>query len=174
MWESIIALEKQLSDVIHELQQLRSPMDAVLLREMGYQFENKLYRYVVEGGTDYTPVQVRTATIQKLQSDSRKQKKGVLKSISKQFPKAFNAVDMLKEDGRSTAHPYMIKDGEEERAICYEDLQACIERVHKSSIFKSDFEEVLKALNYLAGQLKEPLFVCTVEKSDEQQVNEKS
>lgn len=163
LWTAIVDLETQLAATKEEVNGLKVEFDKVLLREMAYQFENKLYRYVRQppAGRAFTPIEVRTASIARL---TAVQKKGVLRSIQRSFPNALTAVDQLKQDGSSSAHPFKIKDEEttEERDVQYDDLQKSIERVHADSFFKNDFETLLRGLQHLASQLGEPLFVRTV------------
>ena len=146
-------LSKRVDALSKRVDALEEDKDLLVLRELGSQCENKLYRLCVK--VPLSAKEVRFASLPRLRKDKRLDEP-LLKHYVSNWTGMEDGLAALKEmGGLAVAHPLQGASPSKEELVSLVDK-------HAGPLVKSDVLQVIAVLVDAAEKLEEPLFVPTM------------
>mmetsp|Transcript_25996 Transcript_25996/g.56669 ORF Transcript_25996/g.56669 Transcript_25996/m.56669 type:complete len:237 (-) Transcript_25996:503-1213(-) len=143
LWQAIIALEGRISALETAFHKFKEEHSVLLLRQMGYQLQNKIARRVLPGNP--TPYDVRHETLPRLKKCKKKDEQ-LMQAYLENYD-IENGIDALNTLGVPIAHPEQHRraDGQQE-LVTVEVLADLVQQHFKGSTALESVQDVLACL----------------------------
>lgn len=150
-------MDQRLSELEKRVHQFEQDHNKLILRQMGYQLQNKLARTVVSSAMS-TPYQARHATLQRIQTHTLRDD-AALETILADYPDISAGIDVLNTLAIPIAHPELVSTRTGPEQVTPELLQSLVSTHFQGSDALQPVQNVLQCLVALTHRLGEQLFV---------------